>query len=175
MTQPYAVIRIRPGNLTDLSALEQIERETAPMFAPADLPVALASPLPTSQVVAGVSASLLWVAEEVASSTQVGFVLCERIAPCCLHIREMDVRPAFGRRGIGAMLLAHVATVACDLGLQFVTLTTFSHVPWNAPFYAKNGFHEPDDDDLFSYLALILERERELGLRNRIAMVKSTG
>ncbi|RTL50128.1 MAG: N-acetyltransferase [Rhodocyclaceae bacterium] len=167
------MIRVRPGNLTDLSALEQIERETAPMFEPADLPAALASPLPTSEVVAGVSESLLWVAEEVATLTQVGFVLCERVSLGCLHIREMDVRPAFGRRGIGAMLLAHVCTVADDLGLQFVTLTTFSHVPWNAPFYAKNGFRVPDDSALFSHLTLILERERELGLGNRIAMVKS--
>jgi GNAT superfamily N-acetyltransferase len=166
------VIRVRPGDLADLPALEQIERETAPMFAPADLPAALAIPLPLSQLAAGVSASLLWVAEEVATSRPVGFVLCERIVPPCLHIREMDVRPAFGRRGIGAMLLTHVCTVAYDLGVQFVTLTTFSHVPWNAPFYAKNGFHATEDSVLFPHLALILERERELGLRNRIAMVK---
>jgi GNAT superfamily N-acetyltransferase len=167
------VIRVRPGSLTDLSALEQIERETAPMFAPTDLPAALASPLPPSLVAAGVSASLLWVAEEVETLTQVGFVLCERIAPACLHIREMDVRPDFGRRGVGAMMLAHVCTVAHELGLQFVTLTTFSHLPWNAPFYAKNGFRVPDNGTLFSHLTAILERERELGLRNRVAMVKS--
>jgi hypothetical protein len=99
------VIRVRPGELSDLSALEQIERATAPLFALSDLPAALAGPLLPDEVAAGVSASLLWVAEEVSTSTQIGFVLCEQIAPACLHIREMDVRPAFGRRGVGSMLL----------------------------------------------------------------------
>ncbi|HEX5093145.1 MAG TPA: GNAT family N-acetyltransferase [Burkholderiales bacterium] len=166
------MIRVRPGELADLPALEQIERETAPMFDPADLPAALADPLPAALVAAGVSASLLWVAEDEASSRPAGFILCERPVPACLHIREMDVRPSFGRRGIGAMLLLHVCAVARRLGLRFVTLTTFSHLPWNAPFYARHGFRTPEEWTPFPHLPAILRHESELGLRNRVAMVR---
>jgi GNAT superfamily N-acetyltransferase len=167
------MIRIRLGTPHDLVALEHIELETAPMFSPDDLPPALAVPLPVAQLEAGVSASLLWVAEEERSSTPIGFVLCERPPFPCLHIREMDVRPSFGRRGIGAKLLLHVCEYAKTLGLPFVTLTTFSHLPWNAPFYAKYGFRIASDWESYAHLPAILEHERTLGLRNRVAMVRS--
>jgi GNAT superfamily N-acetyltransferase len=167
------VIRIRLGSLADLPALQQIERETARMFSPSDLPATLAHPLPPAQVTAGVSASLLWVAEHAECSTPVGFILCERPTQACLHVREMDVRPAFARQGTGASMLSHVCSTATAQGLRFITLTTFSHLPWNAPFYAKHGFRVTDQFASFPHLAKILEHESQLGLRNRVAMVRS--
>jgi hypothetical protein len=137
------------------------------MFAPADLPAALAHPLPPAQVAAGAAASLLWAAEHAETLAPIGFVLCERPTHKCLHIREMDVR-----QGSGAKVLSHGCTAAWKASLQFSTLTTFSHVPWNAPFYAKSGFCVTADFASFPYLAAILKHETELGLRNRVAMVR---
>lgn len=165
------MVRIRLGKLSDLPALEQIERETALMFASDDLPAHLALPLPHEDVVDGVSSSLLWVAE--VDLAPIGFVLCERPESLYLHIKEMDVRPSHGRMGVGALLLRHACAAARRLGLQFVTLTTFSHLPWNAPFYAKHGFDVVNDLGAYPHLSVILERERALGLRNRIAMLKN--
>ena len=167
------MIRIRPGELSDFPALQQIERETAPMFAAEDLPAALALPLPHADLVAGISSSLLWVAEMESAPDPVGFVLCEKLAPSGLHIREMDVRPRHGRKGVGGRLLSHACSAASSLGLQVVTLTTFSHLPWNAPFYATRGFDVPGDLGPYPYLSAILKREYALGLRNRVAMLKS--
>lgn len=166
------MIRIRLGELNDLPALERIERETALMFAAEDLPEELAMPLPREDVVAGVSSSLLWVAEIEPAFDPIGFVLCERPAPACLHIREMDVRPSHGRKGVGGFLLLHACAAAKSLGLRVVTLTTFNHLPWNAPFYARHGFDVANDLASYPHLSAILERERALGLRNRIAMLK---
>lgn len=166
-----AAVRVRPGLLTDLPALELVERETAMLFPPSDLPPHLARPLPAEQLAAAMSSSLLWVAED-ASSELVGFVLCER-PTCCLHVREMDVRPGFGRKGIGARLLLHVCDAAKNLGLRFITLTTFSHFPWNAPFYAKQGFTVVEDLARFPHLTMALRNERDLGLSNRIAMIRN--
>jgi GNAT superfamily N-acetyltransferase len=166
------VIRIRLGDLSDIPSLEAVERETSRLFSALDLPPELAQPLPEAQVAAGISASLLWVAEE-SSSGAIGFVLCERPIPSCLHIREMDVRPDFGRRGIGAQLLASACTAAHDFGVKFVTLTTFSHLRWNAPFYANHGFRIVEDLAPFPHLVSALENEREVGLRNRVAMLRS--
>jgi GNAT superfamily N-acetyltransferase len=164
-------IRIRAGLPADLPALESVERETAALFSRSDLPLELAQPLPVDQLAAGMSSSLVWVAEE-ACAGPVGFVLCERRA-ACLHIREMDVRPSFGRKGIGARLLFQACAAAGDLGLPFITLTTFSHLPWNAPFYARRGFTVVEDLAPFPHLATALRREHELGLRNRIAMARN--
>lgn len=68
----------------------------------------------------------------------VGFVMCEPLGGA-LHIEQLSVHPAFGRRGVGAALVRHVVAVA---GARPVTLTTFRHVPWNMPFYERLGFVE---------------------------------
>ena len=165
------MIRVRLGKLSDLPRLEIIERETAPMFPPSALPPELAQPLPEAVLAAGIAASLLWVAQS-ASAGVVGFVVCERLASC-LHIAEMDVRPSFSRKGIGTGLLLQACASAKDFGLLFVTLTTFSHLPWNAPFYAKHGFAEVQSLEQFPHLEAALRHERNRGLENRIAMVKN--
>ena len=165
------MVRVRLAKLSDLPPLEIIERETAEMFPPSALPPEHAQPLPEAVLAAGISASLLWVAE-CASGGVVGFVLCERLASC-LHIAEMDVRPSFGRKGIGTQLLSQACVAAKDFGLQFVTLTTFSHLPWNAPFYAKHGFAEVRSLEQVPHLEAALRHERDRGFENRIAMVKN--
>lgn len=165
------MLRIRLGELGDLSRLETIERETAAMFPPSTLPPKFAQPVPQAELAAGIDACLLWVAE-CASAGPVGFVVCERHTPS-LHIREMDVRPSFGRRGIGTRLLLQTFSAAKGSGLQCVTLTTFSHLPWNAPFYAKRGFVVVQSFERFPHLEAALRHERDRGLKNRIAMGKN--
>jgi GNAT superfamily N-acetyltransferase len=83
---------------------------------------------------------LLWVAV-TARDAPVGFALVERFGATA-HLEELDVAPAYGRRGIGAALVRTVCKWAVAQGLEAVTLTTFRDVPWNAPFYARLGFRE---------------------------------
>lgn len=71
----------------------------------------------------------------------VGFAMCEPLGDA-LHLEQLSVDPAHGRRGIGAELVAHVCAVAGD---RPVTLTTFRHVAWNMPFYERLGFVEVVD------------------------------
>ncbi|MEO8523215.1 MAG: GNAT family N-acetyltransferase [Caldimonas sp.] len=163
-------IHIRPGKLSDLARLELIERETAAMFPPSDLPPEFAQPLPEAVLIEAMAGSLLWVAE-CESAGVAGFVVCSRQASC-VHIVEMDVRPSHGRRGIGARLLMQACRVANRHGSRIATLTTFSHFPWNAPFYAKHGFVEIADVDQFPHLKEALRHERACGLANRVAMVR---
>jgi GNAT superfamily N-acetyltransferase len=165
------MIRLRPGRLSDLPQLEIIGQEAALLFPRSDLPPELAQPVSPIELAQGVAASLLWVAESTPEEAPVGFVVCERF-PSCLHIVEMDVRPSFGRRGIGTRLLLHACAAAKDFGLPFVTLTTFRHLPWNAPFYAKHGFVVARKLGRFPHLEEALRQERARGLKHRIAMVK---
>src|SRR5215469_838243 len=44
------------------------------------------------------------------------------------------------RRGIGAALLSAAECVAAKTRSRTLWLTTYRHLPWNAPFYEKAGF-----------------------------------
>jgi len=58
------------------------------------------------------------------------------------YIEELDVLPEHGRRGLGKRLIEHVCDWALENGCAAVELSTFRYVPWNGPFYRKNGFRD---------------------------------
>lgn len=80
------------------------------------------------------------------------------------HIEQVSVHPDFARRGIGKALLDHTADESARRGVEALTLTTFSQVPWNAPYYLRCGFRELDLAELTPGLLAILEDERGNGL-----------
>jgi GNAT superfamily N-acetyltransferase len=166
-------VHIRDADVHDLDELRRIELATARTFAPGVLRPHLVRPVPPALLRAAIAASLLWVAE-VDSRGVAGFVLVQRQGSS-YHIGELDVRPEFGRRGIGTALVAHVSAVAKRAGLRFVTLTTLRHVPWNAPFYARLGFAPVADLRPFRHLQRALLHERRVGLRGSVAMFRVAG
>ena len=90
------------------------------------------------------------------------------------HIEQVSVHPDHARRGVGALLIDHVAEWARDRGLPEITLTTFADVPWNAPYYARLGFEALTNDDLGPGLLAVREHEADRGLDRwpRIAMTR---
>jgi GNAT superfamily N-acetyltransferase len=164
------VVRLRPGARADLPALERVEAAAATLFPPDVLPPALASPMPPEALRACLAAALLWVAEADGAGV-VGFIAAEGRGES-LHTLEMDVLPSHGRRGIGTRLLRHACQVARERGYRHVTLTTFAHLPWNAPFYERNGFREVVEFGAFPHLAAELRHEQDRGLERRIAMAR---
>lgn len=90
-----------------------------------------------------------------------------------LHIWEMDVSPAFQRRGIGAGLVRAAQIDARNTGFKALTLTTFRDLAWNAPFYARLGFEEVTALDAHLRLAGELANEVDDGLPadRRCAMI----
>ena len=56
------------------------------------------------------------------------------------HVEQVSVRPAWAGRRLGAALIEAVAGWGRRRGLAALTLTTFSEVPWNRPYYARLGF-----------------------------------
>ena len=101
-----------------------------------------------------------------------GFLLAERFSRE-LHIWEMDVAPAFQRRGIGAGLVRAAQIDARNTGIAALTLTTFRDVAWNGPFYARLGFEEVTALDAHPRLAGELANEVDDGLPadRRCAMI----
>ncbi|POA98005.1 N-acetyltransferase [Chromobacterium sinusclupearum] len=160
-------IAIRPARLADLPLLADIERRAAALFPESDLPPALRGAVLPAEALAGAQLDgLLWVAED--EGRVAGFALAE-IVDGHLHLAEMDVDPDHARRGLGAALLRRLVVEAAMRGHAALTLTTFAHLPWNAPFYRRHGFQDfaPDAD---SQLAARLRAEAAAGFRNRVAL-----
>lgn len=90
-----------------------------------------------------------------------------------LHIWEMDVAPAFQRRGIGSGLVRAAQIDARNTGFKTLTLTTFRDLAWNGPFYERLGFEEVTAIDAHLRLAGELANEVDDGMPadRRCAMI----
>ncbi|MFE5186336.1 GNAT family N-acetyltransferase [Streptomyces sp. NPDC056628] len=93
----------------------------------------------------------------------VGYLVAEPVDGA-LHVEQVSVHPGAARRGVGRALLAHAGEHAREEGLNGLTLTTFTRVPWNAPYYGRLGFHVVPVDRLTPGLRAIRAREADLGL-----------
>jgi GNAT superfamily N-acetyltransferase len=163
----YRIVKARKEHLPFLG---HIELAAADLFSNDDIPETLrAGVVPGSAFIAPLSNDMLWVAVDE-MELPVGFLLAE-VVDSHFHIHEMDVHPSHGRKGIGTKLLQHACRIAKERGFLAVTLTTFSHVRWNAPFYSKVGFIPCSESDIGDGLAAKLKEERAKGFKNRIAMI----
>ncbi len=81
------------------------------------------------------------------------------------------------RRGIGTSLLRRAIAWAAADSSSRLWLTTWAHVPWNAPFYARHGFVAHPEAACGPELRAILRRQREVlpDPDRRIAMVHPGG
>lgn len=107
-------------------------------------------------------AGRLWVA--LNGDTPVGFSQAEVLSSREAHLKEIDVHPTHGRRGLGTRLVAAVCEWAARAGYRAVTLTTFRDVPWNMPFYASLGFEVVPVCELAGELLNVVEDETRRGL-----------
>jgi GNAT superfamily N-acetyltransferase len=162
-------VSIRIAGPADAVFLAAIEQSAGDLFRTLpDLAWIADEPIGTAdEFLPLILAGTVWVAEAGAS----GIVgeLRATIADDCLHIVELAVARTFQQQGIGRALIDAAAKWARERGLRALTLTTFRHVAWNAPFYARYGFVElAADSD--GRLKAILIRETAHGLPNRCAM-----
>ncbi|WP_103733738.1 GNAT family N-acetyltransferase [Pseudomonas sp. GZJR-8] len=98
-----------------------------------------------------IALSTCWVVVDHHDQPQ-GFLSAERFGDD-LHIHEVSVvRPLQGQ-GWGRRLVETAMNHARAQQLHAVTLTTFVHVPWNAPFYRRLGFATHSDPRLETILA----------------------
>jgi GNAT superfamily N-acetyltransferase len=102
----------------------------------------------------------------------IGFAVLE-LLDGAVHLEQLSVHPAHGRRGHGGALLAATVEAAREHGADRVTLLTYADVPWNAPFYARHRWRTTTS--LTPGLRARRARELELGLDRhgaRVAMVR---
>ena len=103
-----------------------------------------------------------WVAVDE-QDTPIGFLSAEAMEERELHIYEMSVIETSQGQGVGRPLLTAAIEWAVAKHLTALTLTTFRHVPWNAPLYSRLGFKVMNTPHLDARLATLLRKEVESG------------
>ena len=156
----------RKADFHERSALPAIERAAAALFRESPYPHLADGPLAADSMEPD---DTVWIVASARSI--VGFAIC-RNSGAALHIQEIDVHPAHARRGLGKQLIEHVVQWAREQRFAAVTLTTFSNVQWNGPYYARLGFTLVPNDSMSVELLEILAAERAAGIpmTQRIAM-----
>ena len=127
-----------------------------------------------------------WPAADPDRSVQPGFTLVAEVSDVLVgfaqvllpgglaHLEQISVLPEYGRQGIGAALVEAAATETRGRGFDAVTLRTYADVPWNAPFYARQGFVESTPATVFH--RSLIEAEAALGIERygrRIQMTRA--
>lgn len=160
MTHVYS---IRNGRLADLPLLGGIEVAAATLFPESDLPAPLRH-MATEQKIfrAAVVAERLWVACDAADNV-VGFVLADEVGGLA-YLEEIDVHPGHMRRGIGRRLIARVIQWAEQHGYSALRLVTFAHLPWNAPYYAAQGFVVLDNARIGEDYQQLIDEDAAVGI-----------
>ncbi|MFI1279525.1 GNAT family N-acetyltransferase [Streptomyces sp. NPDC020858] len=155
-----AIRAVRPDELT---ALQDVERAAGRCFRDIGMPeIADDEPLTTGELARYQRARLAWVAVDGADAP-VAYLIADRVDGS-LHVEQVSVHPDHARRGVGRSLLEHLAGLAVRKGVPALTLTTFTEVPWNAPYYARCGFRLLDDAGLTPGLREIRAQEAAHGL-----------
>jgi GNAT superfamily N-acetyltransferase len=156
------LMRIRAARVAELPSLQAIERAAGLMFCDIGMPeIAEYDPVPLPVMAARCDAGRLWMVVDD-SDEPVGHVMAD-LVDGCLQIEQVAVHPGSARRGLGRALLDHAANRAAADSLPALTLTTFAHVPWNEPYYARCGFRVLDDAEITPGLQAIREREAAMG------------
>jgi ribosomal protein S18 acetylase RimI-like enzyme len=155
-----ACIRLRW--VTELSAVQEIDRAAGQMFAEVGRPEVCGMLWHPGPLAACRDEGRLWVITG-ADDRPAGFLVTGMVDGCA-HVEQVSVDPGSARRGLGLALLDHATEQAAAAGIPAVTLTTFADVPWNAPYYVRCGFRALEDVEVTAGLRAIRQREACFGI-----------
>lgn len=156
--------QIRLARPDEVTCLREIEDIAGALFSGLGLiEEELDSSFPVDDLSRLVDLGQVWVACGV-DDIPVGMVIAS-VRDGAVYVEEMDVLPTYGRRGLGTRLIASVCGWARLQGYVAVTLSTFRDVPWNAPFYRKQGFRDLLPSEWTPGMPAVRERESRHGLR----------
>jgi len=153
---------IRTARLEDVETMREMERAAGRLFSEIGMDD-IANHAPPESVILGtyIQHQRAWIA--AVDDQPVGYALVD-VVDGCGHLEQVSVHPAFGRQGLGRMLIQSVVDWAEARGLRAITLLTFRDVPWNGPYYASLGFAPLADAELTPGLLALRAHESDLGL-----------
>jgi GNAT superfamily N-acetyltransferase len=154
-----------------VSAVPKLEQAASALFPEEDLPAALRYLVTDHDTLEDAQQDgRLWMALDD-GQRPVGFALAV-VLDGEAFLDEVDVHPRHLRRGIGTRLVNTVIGWAEAREFPSLSLITFRHLPWNAPFYEPFGFKPLAPHELGKAMAQILAEEAEAGIdvANRVGM-----
>jgi len=169
-------MHIRPAAPAELPLLQEIERAAGEPFRALGMAMIADDEPPGIEVLDRCrQRDHAWVAADEADRP-VGYLISEDVDGAA-HIEQISVHPDAAHRGLGCALIDHLAWCAAAEGLTALTLTTFTEVPWNAPYYARLGFRTLEEAELSAGLRKIRRTEAEQGLDQwpRVCMRRELG
>ncbi|MEB3370375.1 GNAT family N-acetyltransferase [Saccharopolyspora mangrovi] len=153
---------IRLARDEDLALLQEVERAAGRPFAELGMTLVAEDEPPSLAVLREFQqAGRAWV--HTAGDVPVAYLIAD-VVDGCAHVEQVSVAPEHAGRRIGAGLIEVLAAWARERGLPALTLTTFTEVSWNGPYYRRLGFRYLDDDELTPGLRAIRVEEAEAGL-----------
>lgn len=154
-------MRVRLAEPADLPLLGPIEVRAGERFRSIGMAdVAEDPPFPLEVLEACQADGCVWVAE--LSGEVVGYALALETGGLA-HLEQVSVVPEAGGMGVGAALVDAVGHWA-EGRAPWLTLSTFTGVPWNQPWYERIGFTVVPADEVGPALHEIVEHEVALGL-----------
>lgn len=167
---------IRLARASDLGHMQEIERAAGAAFRGIGMhAVADDPPLPLQALADYQVDRRAWVATDDldAVGRPVAYMLVD-VVDGAAHVEQISVHPDHAGRRLGCALLDIASSWAVAQKLSAVTLTTFTQVPWNGPYYARLGFRYLADDELGPGLRRLRALEAAHGLDrwSRSAMLR---
>lgn len=149
--------RIRPARPDEIARIQDLENDAGDAFVALGMHDDFPG-LEADAVAAAIAAGWGFVATDAADEA-VGFAVCE-VRDAALYLAELGVGRAWQQQGIGGALLRRVVERATG-SFEVIWLTTYRDVPFNAPWYRREGFSEAHD--VPPWLARIRAREVAMG------------
>ncbi|CAL9579093.1 GNAT family N-acetyltransferase [Streptomyces sp. enrichment culture] len=155
-------VRIRTARPEDLPLLQDVERAAGEPFRALGMDAIADDDPPPLDVLEGYrAASRARVAD--LGGRPVAYLVWDEVDGAA-HVEQVSVHPDAARRGVGRALIEDLAADAAARGVPALTLTTFTDVPWNAPYYARLGFRVLEAAELTGGLRAIRSAEAAHGL-----------
>ncbi len=143
---------IRKARLEEIHRLQEIEVAAGAPFRELGMfSIADDDPPSSASLTAAIDRNMCWV-YETRTAGVVAYLAAIGLR-ASLHIEQVSVDPAFARQRYGARLIEHAEQDAAARGYRLLTLTTFTEVPWNAPYYSSLGFQEHHNPELAEVLS----------------------
>ncbi len=149
--------------MEDVKSLADIERAADAVFRSEGMAtVADGETMPINDLLRYQRAGRAWVDIDEANRP-IAYLLLDVIDGSA-HIEQVSVHPTHAGQGKGRQLIEAAAEWAKQQGYVMLTLTTFAHVPWNAPYYARLGFEIIPPEEITPGLQNIRQHEASPGL-----------
>jgi GNAT superfamily N-acetyltransferase len=165
---------IRRSTLEDSLRIQEVDLSAGSRFAEIGLKrISEHPPIALESLLEFAHSCRSWVALDDAG-TIVGYVVVELVDGHA-HVEQLSVERAHHGEGFGKALLEEVESWAAGEGIDAMTLTTFSEVPFNRPLYEHLGWVVLPEAELTPGLQAIRDAERERGIEPppRVCMRKT--